>query len=260
MEKEKKYSVIQEQLEVKKEGGYVIRGLVFRPDAEGKYPTAIFSHGFNGNFRQLMHHGNGFAEAGIVCVFFDFCGGGEESTSDGELREMTIMTEANDLVAVLESVKCFPYVDSDCVYLIGESQGGFVSAIVGRAYRESVKGLILWYPAFIIPDDALKRIESGVTSCFDVELSPNYDIVAKDIDVQDVQLGFGKPVLLLHGNKDEVVPIEYSRTAAANYAYATLKEIKNAGHGFENENSELARTLSIDFIKIYEGVTNLQFD
>ncbi len=91
-------------------------------------------------------------------------------------------------------------------------------------------------------------------------LSDDYDKVAQDIDVKDLQQGFGKPVLIIHGNKDEVVPIEYSRTAAANYSYSTLKEIKGAGHGFDGGDSEFARTTSIEFIKLYEGVTDLKFE
>lgn len=260
MEKDKAYAVIREELEVRKESGHVIRGVIFRPDAEGRFPTTIFSHGFGGNYRGLIHHGDDFAKSGIVCVFFDFCGGGLESSSDGTMGEMTVMTEANDLVAVMESINCLPYVEPDSLYLMGESQGGLVSAIVGRAYRENVKGLILWYPAFVIPDDAKKRLESGDNFKFGMELSTDFDKVAQDIDVKELQQSFEKPVLILHGNKDEVVPIEYSRTAAANYSYSTLKEIKGAGHGFDAKDGLFARTASIDFIRIYEGDTDLKSD
>ncbi len=257
---ENKYDVKTEQLEVTKENGQVVRGLIYRPDAEGEFPVAIFSHGFGSNFHELMHHGNGYAENGIICVFFDFCGGGMESTSDGSMLEMTVMTEANDLVAVMESIKCLPYVNKDSVYLQGESQGGFVSAIVGLAYHEEVKGLILWYPAFSIPDDAANRIKIGLTEVMGLKLSPDYDKTAAEIDVKGLQTGFGKPVLLIHGNRDDIVPIEYSRTAAANYGNAVLKEIKGAGHGFEGKDSEFAREASIDFLKIYEGITDMNLE
>lgn len=255
MDNSKKYGVSTEKLEVVKENGKVIRGLIYKPDIEGSFPTVIFSHGFGGNYRFLMHHGNGYAENGIVCVFYDFCGGGMQSESDGTMLEMTVMTEASDLVDVMESVKGLSYVDPDRLYIQGESQGGFVSAIVARSNPEDIKGLILWYPAFVIPDDAKKRLKAGQTNAMGTELSPDFDRIAKDIDVKDLQTGFGKPVLILHGDKDELVPIDYSRTAAANYGYATLKEIKDAGHGFDGKDSENAREMSIDFIKVYEGIT-----
>ncbi len=257
MANEAEYKVITQPLEINKENGMIIRGLIYRPDADGEFPAAIFSHGFGSNYHELMHHGNGYAEAGIVCVFFDFCGGGMESTSDGTMQEMTVMTEAADLVDVMESVKSLAYVKNESIYLQGESQGGLVSAIVGRAYSEDVKGLILWYPAFVIPDHAKIRLEHGDTEVMGVRLGPDFDRVAADIDVKELQTGFGKPVLLIHGNKDEVVPIEYSRTAAANYGYAALKEIKGAGHGFDGKDSDDARKMSIAFIQIYENVSNL---
>ncbi|WP_051688671.1 alpha/beta hydrolase family protein [Butyrivibrio sp. AE2032] len=258
---EKKYGATQETLEVVKDNGKMIRGVIVRPDGDGeKYPAAIFSHGFGSNYSELIHHGTGYAENGIVCVFFDFCGGGEESTSDGTMLEMTVLTEADDLEAVMDTVLELPYVDRDALYLQGESQGGFVSAIVGDRRKEDVKGLLLWYPAFVIPDDSKERFKAGITNVFGHELSDAYDKVAKDIDVNILQRNFGKPVLLIHGDKDDVVPIEYSRTAAANYGYATLREIQGAGHGFNGQDSDDAREMSIAFIKIYESVTDLKLE
>ena len=92
---EKEYGVIKETLEVCKENGQLIRGMIFRPEsAEEKFPVVIFSHGFGSCYAEIIHHGEGFAESGIVCVFFDFCGGGAASTSDGDMKNMTIETEA----------------------------------------------------------------------------------------------------------------------------------------------------------------------
>lgn len=250
-----KCDVIQETLEVVKDNGKMIKGIIYRPAGEdNRYPAVIFSHGFGSNFHELMHHGKGYAENGIVCVFFDFCGGGMESTSDGTMLEMTVLTEADDLEAVMDTVIELPYVDRHSLYLQGESQGGLVSAIVGVRRKEDVKGLILWYPAFVIPDDSKRRFGTGDTNVFGYEISADYDRVAKDIDVSELQKSFGKPVLIIHGNKDDVVPIEYSRMAAANYGYATLKEVKGAGHGFDGKDSDDARDMSIEFVRIYEHV------
>ena len=255
---EKKYGVIRETLEVCKENGQLVRGVIFRLEGDEKFPAVIFSHGFGSCYADLIHHGDGFAESGIVCVFFDFCGGGAPSTSDGDMKNMTVETEAADLDAVLDTVIGLPYINSEAIYLQGESQGGFVSPIVGVRRKSDIKGLILWYPAFVIPDDAIERLKTRTTNVFGQEISPEYDNVAKDIDVKELQRGFGKPVLLIHGDRDEVVPIEYSREAAANYGYATLKEIRGAGHGFDGQDSVNAREMSITFIKIYEGIVGLK--
>ncbi|MCR5402228.1 MAG: hypothetical protein K6E91_00195 [Butyrivibrio sp.] len=75
--KDQMHEIKEENFEVKKANGQVIRGAVFRPvDVEGKIPSLIFSHGFGGNHNFLAHHGRGLAEAGFVCFMQDFCGGG----------------------------------------------------------------------------------------------------------------------------------------------------------------------------------------
>ena len=48
------------------------------------------------------------------------------------------------------------------------------------------------------------------------------------------------------------------KEAAANYGYATLKEIRGAGHGFDGQDSVNAREMSIEFVKIYEGIAGLK--
>ena len=245
------YKTIKETFEVIKPDGKVIRGIIFRPDFEGGiFPAVIFSHGFGGNYRELQHHGPGYAEAGIVCVLFDFCGGGMGSVSDGYMQDMTVLTEAEDLENVLKTVRKFSYVDETAVYLQGESQGGLVSAIVGSRREADTKGLILWYPAFVIPDDAKKRNENGETAVFGVELSPDYDKAAMTIDIEEIQRSYNKPVLLIHGDKDDLVPISYSRNALSTYRHARLEEIKGAGHGFDGDDSKRAGRLSVEFMII----------
>ncbi|MBQ9360806.1 MAG: prolyl oligopeptidase family serine peptidase [Lachnospiraceae bacterium] len=140
-------------------------------------------------------------------------------------------------------------VDESAVYLQGESQGGLVSAIVGSRREADTKGLILWYPAFVIPDDAKKRKASGITTVFGVELSPKFDEAAVTIDIENIQCSYEKPVLLIHGDKDDLVPISYSRNALLSYKDARLEEIKGAGHGFEGADSRKARMLSVEFVK-----------
>lgn len=61
--------------------------------------------------------------------------------------------------AVLEQVRALDYVDESQVFLRGESQGGFVSAYVAANHPEDVKALILYYPAFVLQDDARAKSE-----------------------------------------------------------------------------------------------------
>ncbi len=243
------YSVKQEKFETTRKDGKVIRGLIFRPDMEDKCPVVIFSHGFGSNYHELMHHGKGFADMGIACLFYDFCGGGIASESDGNMQEMTVLTEAEDLETVINATVRLDYVDEHNMFLVGESQGGMVSAYVARKKGTKTKAMVLWYPAFVIPDDSKKRIEEGRNDVFGVNLSPDFNETAIKIDVSELQKGYDGPVLIIHGDKDPVVPLRYSERAAETYPNAQLKIIVGAGHGYDGKESIAAREMTLDFIK-----------
>ena len=225
-----------------------IAAKAFIPEGYGKYPAVIFCHGFNGNYSLLEHHGEGFAEHGIACIFFDFCGGGLESKSDGNMQEMTIASEVADLELVIEQVAMLSFVDEDNIFLQGESMGGFVSAYVAASIPDKIKAMVLWYPAFVLPDGARERHEAGETTCFGIPLSPTFDIEAMEIDIFSLIGKYTGPVCIIHGDKDEIVPISYSNSALECYKNASLFVIEGAGHGYEGEDSNRAREYSIDFI------------
>ena len=191
-----------ERLAFQKKNGQKIAGKAYFAGVDKKYPTVIFAHGFGSNYRDLEHHGAGFAESGINCIFFDFCGGGLKSLSDGKMTQMTVLTEAEDLIEVISQVQQMENVDSDQLFIQGESQGGFVGAYVAAQIPEKIKGLILWYPAFVIPDDAKRRFEENDNTCFGQQLSPDYNKVAKDIDIFNVITGYKGPVVIIHGESD----------------------------------------------------------
>lgn len=242
--------MVEEKFTIKNSDGKKIAGKIFAPQIDGKkYPTVIISHGFNSCYADLEHHGAGYANEGIVAIFFDFCGGGYNTLSDGTLTEMTPITEANDLLAVIEYASNSDYVDTDNLFLLGESQGGFESAYVAAQIPDKIKGLILWYPAFVIPEQSKERYKTNDNTCFGIPISPEFNEVAKDIDINDLMDKYRGPVLLTHGDADEIVPLSYSEHAQQRYTNASLKVIPKAGHGYEGEDSENARKLSISFIK-----------
>lgn len=248
------YDIVSLPFKLRKQDGTLISGRVFRPDDDNStFPAVIFSHGFGSCYRELMHHGSGFAHNGIICIFFDFCGGGPDSESDKDMLDMTLETEVDDLIHVINHAILMPYVDTKKLYLVGESMGGMVSAMVARRLRSMIKGLILWYPAFVVVDDAKERIKQGITEVMGISISKQFDSIAASLDLNDIQSGYLKPVLIIHGDKDEIVPIRYSEMAKNTYPDASLITIRDAGHGFEGDDSDMARNESIAFILRNEG-------
>ena len=245
---------MREEIVIKKKDNKCIRGLIFRPESDGKFPTVIFSHGFGATYRDIEHYGDDFAAEGIICIFFDFCGGSPDSKSDGSMLEMSLDTEVDDLRCVMDTVKKLPFVNDGSLYLMGESMGGMVSAIAGSRFYDEVKGLILWYPAFNIPDDAKRRMKKGIKDVMGMRISDDFDKAAASLDPVAVQEGFDKPVLIIHGDADDIVPIEYSKQAVDAYDHAILHPIHGAKHGFCKDERLIARTASIMFVKEYEDI------
>lgn len=239
-----------QEMAIRGQDGRKIQGRMYLPkEREGNLPTVIFCHGFGSNFRELMHHGEGFARAGICCLFFDFCGGGRESLSDGAMEEMTVESECRDLEDVIAYIKSLDYVDKGRVFLLGESMGGLVCALVAARRPGDIRALLLRYPAFSIPEDAQRRFMAGENEVFGIALGKGFDEQARKIDVYGRIPGYGRPVLLLHGTRDQVVPIGCSERALPAYRDARLIRIPGAGHGFEGEDSAAARAYSIAFVK-----------
>lgn len=65
-----------------------------------------------------------------MCIFFfDYRGGANNAVSDGKTTDMSIMTEKNDLNAVIDEVKTWSFVDKNKIAVMGYSQGGLVAAL-----------------------------------------------------------------------------------------------------------------------------------
>lgn len=228
-----------------------IVGRLYLPRERGCYRTAIFAHGFNSNYRDLEHYGPRFASRGLALVLFDFCGGGLATKSDGDTTEMSVLTELEDYITVLREVRKREEIDAEHIYLMGESQGGYIAALTAARYPEESAGAVLWYPAFCLEENAREWSRNGIPEKKDlwgVPLGRIYSVDAIQTDIYAEIRHYPKEVLIIHGDRDDVVPLSDSRKIVATYPSAELKVISGGGHGFEGQNSVDAGNFSMDFI------------
>ncbi len=232
----KNYSVSEHLIQTK--DGKIF-GLLYKPDNIMNAPTIIICHGFTGTYRDNIDYAEHFVSQGYVVYIFDFRGGSIESKSDGKMTDMSVMTEVKDLNEVVNNIRSLKFVQPNRITLIGKSQGGVVSAIFAARNPNLINKLVLIYPAFVIHDDAHKLFKSldEVPETYKVfdESSTVGKRYAQDIWNYDVykEIGkFDKPVLIIHGSKDKIVPIFYSEKASKIYPNVTFKIIRGAGHGF----------------------------
>lgn len=213
-------------------GDAKIYGKLYIPNrSEEKMPAVILSHSANITSASMKSYCERFAGLGYVAYAFDFCGGSKKSRSDGDVADMTVFTEMDDLKSVLAAINELEYVDNRNIYLFGTSQGGLVSALVADECPSDIKGLILFYPSFNIAELVQKFYGNRQTS-------PQKAFITTllDYDVYEHIGAFQGNVLILHGSNDFIVPYSYSERAAGLYEHCQLYKIDGASHGFNSEN------------------------
>lgn len=236
--------------------GKRIYGVAYIPQGvSGKMPVVIYSHGLGSSYSYGTPYARFLASHGIVCYCFDFCGGAPSSLSEGRTTDMSIFTEERDLTSVLNSVREWDFVDTDNVFLFGSSQGGMVSAMVAADHEEKINGLILFYPAFCIAEFAMDRYDSveevpETTPFLGMIVGRTYFENLFDYDTYADVRRYGKEVLIIHGNRDGVVPISFSHRAVGEYPSATLHVIENAGHGFDGNDIQEAARYMWDYLQM----------
>lgn len=226
--------------------------LFLPPTGDGPFPTVVICEGFGGSYRDNQLYASYFARMGVAGYIFDFKGGSRYSRSGGNTLDMTICTEIRDLGVVFKALQKDARIDPTKIFLMGESQGGLVAALYAAKRPNDVKGLILFYPGFAIPELIVQDFQYDFPrrhKLWDMEISDKYYSCIASIDVYNEIGKYRGPVLILHGNQDVVVPIHYSKRAVAVYNRATLVVVRGQGHGFyKDERSSFILRLLAKFV------------
>ena len=232
--------------------GLTISGFLYLPDCEGPFNLVIVAHGFGSNLSVTRRAAEILARDNLASYVFDFTGGSEDSSSGGSMLDMTVLTQKEDLLIVIDHFMLSSLIKS--IHLMGSSQGGLVAALAAKERSEKLSGLVLLYPAFSIPDQTRKAFPEKkdiqeVNERLGFHVGRAYHEAVYDMDVYKEIAGFPKPVLIVHGEKDELVPIEYSRKALEVYPDARLYEVKGQGHNFSSFSFSRAMDEISSFIK-----------
>ena len=232
----------------------LICGTIHVPeDGKATHPLVVMSHGFNGAHMPEDPFARDLAQAGYLAYGFDFCGGGLASRSSGSLLDMSVLTEVDDLNDVLDALMAREDVDRSRICLLGRSQGGVVSAYVAATRPQDVRALVMFFPAFVLQDDARARADERggfpeVSTIGGRPVGRVYGEVAAELDLYGIIGGYPGKVLIVHGDADDIVPLEYSQRALGCYDGARLVVLPGQGHGFrEGGNPEAAR-ITFDFL------------
>lgn len=241
-----------------KSGKNTIVGDIIRPAGEGKYPLFIIGHGFGSCRMETIRFAQRIAPKGYVCAVFDFCGGGRiYNFSGGKTTDMTLLTEKDDVFAVMDFMLKKPYVDTDNIYLGGCSQGGMVAALAAAQKPDLIKKLVLYYPALCIPYNAANGIlmykKCDVNNLpkrlhvAGMVIGAEYFRTAMKINLDEIEAAYKNPVLICQGSADESGLLSFSRDAKNHYADCEYVEIEGGDHGFHKTGLTRASKETIAF-------------
>lgn len=210
-------------------------------DESKKYPLLIMSHGFNdfSTDGSSLMVSNTVAQ-GMVCVTFDFCGGGTfMSRSDGKTTDMSILTEISDLETVIAEMQGMKYIDTSKIALYGQSFGGQVASVTAARHNDEIAALILQAPAIGTANRGgytSKEEIPEVTRLNNMTVGKKFFLDAWDFNAWEEIGNYKKDVFLMYGTDDTSISREIIDKAYEIYGEerCTLRIVEGAPHSFQN--------------------------
>jgi uncharacterized protein len=213
--------------------GQALAGVLHgRPDGV----AVVSCHGMLSSKDGTKHRllADGLEALGVACLRFDFAGRG---SSEGQLFDMTYTHEVEDLDAALQ------YLATNGVQrfgLFGSSMGGAV-ALLTAAHDERVQAVAtlaaVAHPARIVeryPAEVVNWQTRGYIDTIDGKIGRGLFDDAQQHDVITAVGVLHVPVLVLHGEADEVVPVSDAHDIATAARHVTLEVVPGADHRFTN--------------------------
>jgi dienelactone hydrolase len=217
----------REEYEVLRDG-LAIRGTLVRNSGSAPKPIAIACHEFMLDRTSQFPYAALLAENGYAVFTFDFTGDSVKGKSDGDSRNLSILTQMADIEAVLHYAQSRPDTIKNETLLLGCSEGGLAAALEApRLAPGEIKNLVLIYAGFSMPGNA--RMGTMLGSRFDpnhipetfsigaITLGPAYAADVQPMYMADRLRGYWGNVLLLHGSEDRIVSVALAREAEQIY-------------------------------------------
>lgn len=248
-------------------GARAVPATVVIPDGEGPFPGVVMNHGHGGGRQE----GGGFtrlakalADAGILTIRMDFPGSGDskESFTEGYLSNMISDSDAS-LAYMLAN---YP-VAADKLGILGYSMGGRIALTIAGSADNPYKAVGLLAPSanwgeellqgfFGGPDEYKRLYAEASTDKGYADYTTQYGqqqklsktwfdelIASKPLDAISAYAG---PMLVVHGDKDTVVPADVNEAVVAAYPAAKIVLVPDADHGYGFYSDQPAVTALVD--------------
>jgi len=224
---------------------------------KGRRLGIIFIHGLNSdmNGTKALSIERYARKNKLNFIRFDCRGHGK---SQGKFEEFTISDWKRDLLEIIDNVSRGPQI------LIGSSMGGWLMMLAAKARSQRIKGMIGLAAAPDFGKDLYNTLNKknkkeinakGITKYtsygFSYFLTKKFFIEAEKNRILKKPFRFNKPLVLIHGLKDNVVKEDVPRKILQKVTGKNINVIylKESDHRLSTETDLKMITQSIDYVR-----------
>lgn len=202
--------------------GQKIFGILHLPKGVEASPCVVICHGLGGHktgrYRVYVELATALIKRNIAVFRFDFRGSGD---SEGDFSDMTLEGEIADALVALHFLAGDSRIDAQRMGIFGRSFGGAVAVHTAVRFGK-IKSLALWAPIFngeqwqnlwvLVRDEIASPEESAELRRINGQVAgiPFYAEMFGMRLEKELEALIDIPMLLVHGEKDEIVLIKHS--------------------------------------------------
>ena len=224
---------------------------------KGKSPGIVFIHGLNSNMegKKAVFIEKYAKRNNLSFIRFDCRGHGKSS---GNFEDFTISDWKKDLFDIIDNLTRGPQI------LIGSSMGGWLMLLAAKSKKRKISALIGLAAAADFGKDLFNSLSiknkqdiktKGITKYtykgFAYYLTKEFFIHCAKNKILNKKIRFNKPVILIHGNKDNIVkdtmPIKIMKKLSSKNVQ--IKFLKSSDHSLSS---------SADLINIKNSLDNIR--
>lgn len=191
-----------------------IPAILFRPKVEkDKYPTIIFYHGWSSKKELQKMRGLILATVGFQVLVPDCIYHGERNPIDYDKNPQyfwdVLFKNIEESSIIIDALVNEYKADKDKISLIGHSMGGFTSAGI-FAINSNIKSAVILNGSFAWTHFA-EYMKGKLKLQMSDELQELEEKIKKHDPFNKINELVDRPILMLHGQSDSVVPVEGQR-------------------------------------------------
>lgn len=248
---------VKHEIQIPSVNGRVITADIHMPKSKSKTPLLIFCHGFKG-FKDWGHFNwvsEAMAEQGVAMLKFNFSLNGTTPENMNELSDLEAFSNNNYSIELEDLGVVIDFVDKNAdkynvdmanVALCGHSRGGGI-AMLKASEEKRISKLILWaslseFDSFFRQETIEEWNANGVVYALNKRTGQQlplkkqfYDDYLKHqakLDVKKAARLLDKPLLILHGDKDESVNISHAEKLYALVLHSVFIKVEGGDHTF----------------------------